>query len=151
MSLLVLASASPRRIEMLQRAAVPHAVHPVDVDETPEVGESPAALVLRLSQLKADAAAARLGTADAGRPILGADTIVVAAPDSQAALLGKPPHEGAARQMLLLLSGATHQVVTGYHLRYRDPSGELCRLSRHVVTEVDVRPIAPAELDGYLR
>src|ERR1700712_2870755 len=144
MSMLVLASSSPRRIEMLRAAAIPHAVWPVDVDETPLVGESAQALVARLRQKKADAAA---GRASAGSPILGADTMVVAG----GALLGKPPHEGAARQMLALLSGATHAVFTGYHLRYVDPqSGELRRLARTVRTDVEVRPIQPAEIDGYL-
>jgi septum formation protein len=149
MSLLVLASASPRRIEMLKRAAIAHAVHPVDVDETPLVGESAASLVGRVSQLKADAAARRAGE-DA--PILAADTIVVATPSAQPTLLGKPPHEGAARQMLQLLSGGTHHVLTGYYLRYRDPAdGTLRQLSRVVTTEVDVRALRPDELGGYLR
>ena len=130
---------------MLRAAAIPHAVWPVDVDETPLIGESAEAMVARLSQKKADTAAA---LAPAGSPVLGADTMVVAG----AALLGKPAHEGAARQMLALLSGATHAVLTGYHLRYVDPaSGELRRLSRTVRTEVAVRQLKPAELDGYLR
>src|SRR4051794_4119343 len=132
MSMLVLASASPRRIEMLAAAAIPHAVWPVDIDETPLVGESAEALVMRLSQQKADAAALR---APAGSPVLAADTMVVAG----GALLGKPPHEGAARQMLAMLSGGTHAVVTGYHLRHVDPvSGELRRLGRILHTEVEV-------------
>jgi septum formation protein len=130
---------------MLRAAAIPHAVWPVDIDETPLVGESAEALVARLSQRKADAAAAR---APAGSPVLGADTMVVAG----GALLGKPPHEGAARQMLALLAGASHAVVTGYHLRYPDPqSGELRRLFRTVRTEVQVRSILPQEIEGYLR
>jgi septum formation protein len=146
--LLVLASASPRRIDLLQRAAVPHAVYPVDIDETPQPGESGEALVSRLAAGKADSAALRAGP-DA--PILGADTIVVANPDSSPALLGKPAHAGAARQMLLLLSGSRHQVLTGYHLRYRDPTdGTLRRLSSVVSTTVAVRSLRPAELDGYL-
>lgn len=148
MSLLVLASASPRRIEMLRRAGVTHAVQPVDIDESPAAGESPMALVERLSQGKADAAASR-GSGDA--PILAADTIVVAAPTTEPAILGKPAHEGAARQMLVLLSGTTHQVLTGYHLRYRDPhDGTLRRLSRTVATEVDVRPLRSEEIAAYL-
>src|SRR5262245_15681151 len=109
-SLLVLASASPRRTDLLRRAGIPHAVQPVDIDETPATGESAESLVVRVSQAKADAAAAR-GSDEL--PILAADTIVVASPETQPALLGKPPHEGAARQMLMLLSGATHRVVTG--------------------------------------
>lgn len=130
---------------MLRAAAIPHAVWPVDIDETPLVGESAEALVARLAQAKADAAAER---APAGAPVLGADTMVTAG----GALLGKPPHEGAARQMLAMLSGATHAVVTGYHLRYVDPAGgALRRLARTVRTEVMVRPIRAAEVDGYLR
>lgn len=130
---------------MLRLAAIPHRVWPVDIDETPLVGESAATLCARLSQQKADAAAA---LAPPGSPVLGADTMVVAG----GALLGKPPHEGAARQMLALLSGATHEVVTGYHLRYVDAaSGELRRLARTERTEVTIRPIRPAEVEGYLR
>jgi septum formation protein len=154
-SLLVLASASPRRIAMLQKAGVPHAVYPVEIDETPHPGELAEALVLRLSQEKADAAALRVGR-DTGAvdstPILAADTVVVALSDGQPSLLGKPPHAGAARQMLGLLSGATHRVVTGYHLRLpRTNDGRVPRVQRAVSTEVDVRPLLPVEVEGYLR
>lgn len=143
--LLVLASASPRRIDMLRLAAVPHAVYPMDIDETPHVGESGPDLVARISQAKADAAAARH---DAAAPILGADTTVVAG----GALLGKPPHEGAARQMLMMLSGTTHHVLTGYHLRHVDEqTGELRRVTRVVRTDVEVRALTPEEIAGYLR
>lgn len=144
MSLLVLASASPRRIDFLKAAGVPHAVWPVDLDETPQIGEGAEALVLRLSRQKADAAAARAGE---DKPVLGADTMVVAG----GSLLGKPPHEGAARQMINLLAGRTHEVITGYHLRYRDASGALCRIERAVRTEVEVRPLSEREIDGYLQ
>lgn len=154
-SLLVLASASPRRIAMLQRAGVPHSVYPVEIDETPQPGESAEALVLRLSQEKADAAALRVaretGEADA-TPILAADTVVVAQAEGQPSLLGKPPHAGAARQMLGLLSGTTHRVVTGYHLRLpTDASGRVLRVQRWVSTEVDVKCLRPVEVEGYLR
>lgn len=134
---------------MLRAAAIPHAVWPVDVDETPLVGESAEAMVLRLSQSKADAAAGRAAAgATAGAAVLGADTIVVV----DGTLLGKPPHEGAARQMLALLSGRTHEVVTGYHLRYHGAEGgTLRRLGRAVRTQVRVRPLQPAETEGYLR
>jgi septum formation protein len=144
MSLLVLASASPRRIDMLAAAAVPHAVWPVDLDETPEVGEHPESLVARLAQQKADAAAKLCAP---GSPILAADTIVTV----EGALLGKPPHEGAARQMLTLLSGKQHAVLTGYHLRYLGPDGQLQRVGRVVTTRVNVRPLSDADIAGYLR
>lgn len=154
-SLLVLASASPRRIAMLQRASVPHAVYPVEIDETPLPGEAAEALVLRLSQGKADAAALRVARDTASplsAPILAADTVVVALSSGQPSLLGKPPHAGAARQMLSLLSGATHRVVTGYQLRYHDPvDGTLRRVQQAISTEVDVRSLRPVEIDGYLR
>lgn len=129
---------------MLAAAAIPHAVWPVDIDETPRVGERPEALVARLAQEKADAAAKLCAP---GSPILAADTIVTA----QGALLGKPPHEGAARQMLTLLSGSTHSVLTGYHLRYVSADGQICRQGRVVTTAVTVRPLTDGEIAGYLR
>ena len=144
MSLLVLASASPRRIDMLAAAAIPHAVWPVDIDETPRVGERPESLVARLSQEKADAAAKLCAP---GSPILAADTIVTVA----GAILGKPPHEGAARQMLTLLSGRTHAVLTGYHLRYVDAEGQISRQSRVVSTTVTIQPLTDGDIAGYLR
>lgn len=140
---------------MLQRAGVPHAVYPVEIDETPRPGESGEALVLRLAQEKAEAAAQRVaretGMAEVA-PILAADTVVVATADGAPSLLGKPPHAGAARQMLGLLSGATHHVVTGYHLRYtpRDSGSVVC-VKHAITTEVDVRPLLPVEVEGYLR
>lgn len=144
MSLLVLASASPRRMDMLAAAAVPHAVWPVDIDETPQPGETPAALVERLAEEKAVAASA---LCPSGSPILAADTIVTV----DGALLGKPPHEGAARQMLRLLSGKTHEVLTGYHLRYVNRQGELQTLRRVVTTQVTVRELTDGDIAGYLR
>ena len=144
MSLLVLASASPRRMDMLAAAAVPHAVWPVDIDETPRPGERPDVLVARLAKEKAAAAVA---LCPAGSPILAADTIVTV----DGALLGKPPHEGAARQMLRLLSGKTHEVMTGYHLRYFSPQGDLVEQGRVVTTQVSVRPLSDGDIAGYLR
>lgn len=136
--LLVLASASPRRVDMLRAAGVPHAIHPADVDETPRIGESPAALALRVSRAKAEAVAPQ----HPGLPVLAADTVVFAG----GATLGKAPHPGAARQMLLLLSGATHRVFTAYHLRL--PGGRA--VERVQETEVDVRPLREEDIEGYL-
>lgn len=138
---LVLASASPRRMDLLQAAGVPHRVHPADVDEERRIGEPPEDYVIRVSRDKAAALGDRYGAL----PVLGADTTVVAC----GSVLAKAPHEGAARQMLQLLSGATHRVYTGYHLRLpgRTPSF----IERAVVTEVDVRPLRDEEIDAYLR
>ena len=140
--LLVLASASPRRIDMLRGAGVPHRVHPGGIDEAPRLGEAPEDLALRVSRLKAEAVAPLYPEA----PILAADTVVFAA----GCTLGKPTHEGAARQMLLLLSGATHRVITGYHLRLPGSGGPARTVDRVVTTEVDVRPLREADLAGYL-
>jgi len=103
--MLVLASASPRRQEILRNAGIPFVVQPTDIPEIPQAGEKPQACAERLASEKAMAVFRH-------RPnevILGADTIVVV--DGQ--MLGKPrDHENAAR-MLRLLSGRSHQVTTG--------------------------------------
>lgn len=110
---LVLASASPRRRELLALIGVPFTVQPADIDETAEPGEAPEDLVVRLATGKARAVAARV--APAGRAVvIGADTVVVVdggagAPD----VFGKPVDDDDARRMLGVLSGRTHRVVTG--------------------------------------
>ena len=103
---LVLASASPRRLELLGRIGIVPEVVPADIDETPIAGESPADLVLRLALAKARAVSQRLP----GRVVLAADTIVSL--DGEA--LGKPDDRAEAISMLRQLSGSTHQVLTGH-------------------------------------
>jgi septum formation protein len=100
---LVLASASPRRQELLRTARVPFTVRPADVDERPVANESPEAHVQRLAEAKARA------SWQPGELTLGADTVVTV--DGQ--ILGKPVDIGDARRMLRLLSGRTHHVLTG--------------------------------------
>ncbi len=108
---LILASASPRRSEMLRNLGVAFDARPVDVDETPEDGEDPERYVLRLAAAKARAAARAepAGAARANEVVLAADTIVVA----DGRLLGKPRDERDARGMLELLSARQHEVLTG--------------------------------------
>ncbi len=103
---LILASASPRRAELLRTAGIDFEVAPAPIDETPLVGEAPPDYVLRLAREKARTAVA--GRQRNGIPVLGADTIVVAG----GRLLGKPTDEGDAREMLSLLSGRVHEVLT---------------------------------------
>lgn len=111
MPALVLASASPRRQELLRQVGFAFTVHVTDVDETPRPGEDAIALALRLAQTKARAAANRLqSSAGDERVFLGADTVVIS-PSGE--ILGKPLNAEDAARMLALLSGATHQVVTG--------------------------------------
>src|SRR5690242_13846775 len=136
---LVLASASPRRIDLLTRAGIPHAVHPTDVDEAKHLGEPPEAYAARLSHSKAAAAAPMYPDL----PVLAADTVVVTAE----ATLGKPAHAGAARQMLQMLSGANHRVLTAYHLHL---PGAPAR-GRVVETAVEVAPLTEEDIEGYLR
>ncbi len=102
---LVLASASPRRADLLRAAAIEFDVLPADVDESRRPDEWPDAYVARLAEAKAAAVLDRAG----GRPVLAADTIVVCGTD----ILGKPSDAADATRMLELLSGRTHLVVTG--------------------------------------
>jgi septum formation protein len=105
---LVLASQSPRRSELLRNAGISFRVHVAEVDETPFPGELPVDYVRRLARAKADAVAGDL--------VLGSDTAVVI--DGQ--ILGKPVDAEDAARMLRLLSGRSHEVVTGICLRGRE-------------------------------
>jgi septum formation protein len=102
--LLVLASASPRRAQILRGLGIPFRVRPADVDETLLGGEDPAAAAQRLAQAKARAVAP-----SEALPVLAADTLVV----RDGTVLGKPSSPEDAARMLRLLSGGTHDVVTG--------------------------------------
>ncbi len=103
---LILASASPRRLQLLGQIGVtPDAVDPADIDETPEPGETPRRTAERLATAKADAVAARRH----GAFVLAADTVVAVG----RRILGKPADEREARAMLDLLSGRNHRVYTG--------------------------------------
>src|SRR5258707_3715621 len=103
--MIVLASASPRRQELLRRAGIPFTVQPAEIDETPHGGESPRNCAQRLAREKA----LYVFKSRPGEWVLGADTIVVI----DEAILGKPRDENDAARMLRLLSGRTHRVITG--------------------------------------
>ena len=114
--MLVLASASPRRRDLLTQAGYTFQVIPAEVCEDVRPGEAPIPYVLRLAQEKAEAVAQSpellalaAGAADSA-VILGADTTVVA-PTGE--ILGKPENDAGAARMLRMLSGATHEVITG--------------------------------------
>jgi septum formation protein len=103
--MLVLASASPRRQELLRNAGISFAIEPANIDETTRVGESPREYAERLAREKALAVwATRLHDS-----VLGADTIVVV----DETILGKPIDADDAFRMLRLLSGRVHRVITG--------------------------------------
>ncbi|MBS1789769.1 MAG: septum formation inhibitor Maf [Acidobacteria bacterium] len=103
---LVLASGSPRRLELLRAAGIDFTVRVADVDEKVLPGELPRDYVVRLSREKARAVAAE------GELVLGADTTVVSLNE----ILAKPTDENDARRMLRLLSGKWHEVLTGVSL-----------------------------------
>jgi len=106
---LILASASPRRAQILRDAGISFSVLSSAVDETPYAGETPHQMVQRLANAKAELVSARaVGPAI----LLAADTVVVV--DGQ--VLGKPRSTDDARRMLQLFSGRTHSVVTGVSL-----------------------------------
>jgi septum formation protein len=122
MKRLILASASPRRRELLARLGLEFEVRPVAVDETPQRGEDAEALALRLARAKALAGVQERSA----ERILGADTVVA----REASILGKPVNAAEAREMLETLSGAEHQVVTGLALAEGDVIAEACAVSR---------------------
>ena len=138
---LVLASQSPRRIELMREAGFDVTVAPAAIDETPFVDESPFALVERLAAAKATAVANL--PEHAGQLVLAADTTV--ALDGVA--LGKPADEADARAMLRRLSGRTHQVATGVCLMR---GGELASDVFSVVTQVTFYDLTDDEIDAYV-
>jgi septum formation protein len=108
--MLILASSSPRRSELLRLAGLDFTVEPADIDERVQEGESPAKYVQRLAMEKAQAVWEHHATEDReDLRVLGADTTVVC----DGIILGKPVDQADARRMLEKLAGRTHQVLTG--------------------------------------
>ncbi len=143
--MLVLASASPRRRELLTQAGYTFTVAPAHIPEDPLPGESPIAYVVRLAREKAEAVyaqhAARENDADP-LLVLGADTTVVA-PNGE--ILGKPVDAADAARMLRLLAGATHQVITGVALV---SPGNLETAAE--VTHVTMLTLSESEIADYI-
>jgi septum formation protein len=138
---IVLASASPRRRELLAQVGLSAQVVPADVDETVLPGETPADHVVRLSEAKAAAVAGRPEVG--GRWFIGSDTVVV----RDGTILGKPADAEEAAAMLRSLSGRSHEVVSGYAVHDRS-SGR--SLNGAVVTRVWFKPLTEQEIAGYL-
>jgi len=136
---LVLASASPRRLQLLAQVGVsPDAVDPADLDESALKDETPRRLALRLAQEKARAVAVRHSNAF----VLGADTVVAVG----RRVLGKPADSGEAHRMLALLSGRAHRVLTG--VAVIAPDGRIA--SRLSEARVTFKRLTPAEADGFI-
>ncbi len=137
MSSIILASASPRRSELLRQIGVTFSVQPADVDETPLPNETAERYVERLARDKALAVAA----SSPGAMVLGSDTSVVL----DGVILGKPADQEEAVATLMRLSDANHQVMTAVALA----QGEQCEC-RVVVTEVQFRKLSQAEVVAYV-
>jgi len=141
---LVLASASPRRAEILRNAGIDFAVQATQIDESLRTGESPTDYVRRLALEKARAAARELGILPARNAlIVGADTVVVIGEE----ILGKPSSMDDAGRMLRLLSGRTHEVHTGLALLCPSDGNE--RVIEEV-TRVTFAPLTLQEIESYL-
>ena len=140
---LILASSSPRRAEILRNAGIAFEIRTTRIDETSLPGEPAQAMVARLAETKARAAAAQI---EAGLPeciIVGADTTV----EMDGEILGKPRDSAHAREMLAKLSGRTHQVLTGLFL-LRLPGGATQTAVEN--SAVTFAPLGEKEIDAYV-
>jgi septum formation protein len=136
---LVLASASPRRLDLLLQVSVaPDIVDPAHIDETPQKGELPDRLALRLAEAKARAVARR----HPGAWVLGADTVVACG----RRILPQPPDELTAAACLKRLSGRRHRVHGGVCLVEPNGRGH----TRRVTSNVKFKRLEQAEIDRYL-
>ena len=149
--MLILASASPRRRELLAQAGLEFVVEPADIDETPLPNEGAAAYVQRVATEKAQAVCAA-HRARGGEPVtvLAADTAVVL-PDAlgeSGTILGKPLNPEDAERMLGLLSGRTHAVMTGIAAVSSSRPGRV--VADVEITQVTFNVITPAEIESYV-
>lgn len=135
--MLILASLSPRRKELIGRLGIPFEVCPADIDESALAETDPERTVLALSRLKALAVAAE----HPKDVVLGADTVVAA----DGKILGKPASREEAAEMLRRLSGRSHRVFSGFTLISKDKA-----VSRAVVTTVHFAPLTDLEIERYL-
>ena len=135
---IVLASASPRRAELLRASGIAFDVRPADVDESPIASELPRDYVSRVAQAKAVAARKAAGV----RIVLAADTAVVIGTH----MLGKPASIDDARHMLSLLSGRTHEVLTGVTVLFPHRAPD----TRVESTIVEFAPLTKDEIDWYV-
>jgi septum formation protein len=137
---IVLASASPRRREILAGTGLPFRVDASDSDEEIDPALSPRALARRLSRQKAASVASRHENAI----IIAADTFIV----FRGRIFGKPHTAAEARRMLTALNGRGHSVISGFTIM---DTATKKRLTRSVETKVYFRQMAPGEIDAYIR
>jgi septum formation protein len=138
---LVLASASPRRKELLAKVGFSFEVRPSSIPEDPLPGEDPIAYVTRLAREKALAVFSAQQAGDPSLMVLGADTTVVA----EGEILGKPEDSADAARMLRLLAGRTHQVITGVCV-----VSSIATETAAEVTGVTFTTLSDAEIEEYI-
>jgi septum formation protein len=139
---LILASASPRRRELLTQAGYRFEVQPSSIPESRRPGEDAIRYATRLAREKAEEVFARNQTSAAPVMVLGADTVVVC--DGE--VMGKPADAADAERMLLLLSGRTHQVVTGVAIVWGPGLAEVAA----EMTQVTMRTLSSQEIADYV-
>jgi septum formation protein len=141
-STLILASASPRRRELLTQAGYRFEVQPSSIPEARRPGEDAIRFATRLAREKAEEVFARHTPSTTPAMVLGADTVVVC--DGE--IMGKPADAVDAQRMLLLLSGRTHQVVTGVAVVWGIGSAEVAA----ELTQVAMRTLSHQEVADYV-
>lgn len=142
----LLASASPRRADLLRQAGVGIEIFPADVDEGERAGESPRELAERLALTKAR----HVANGRSSGIVLGADTVVAIKEQSRAGsfmLLGKPGNAARTREMLMALSGREHVVITGFCLI---DAGMAREVFSSVQTIVTFRTLSDADIQRYV-
>jgi septum formation protein len=145
---MILASTSPRRIELLGVTGLRFEKQSPGCEERVIRGESPRAMVRRLALEKAAAVAGRLGPLTKSALIISADTTVVS-PDRRH-VLNKPRNERDAFRMLNQLCGSAHEVLTGYCLWEQGSRGAGRKIVRVVSSRVRLRKISPAQIRAYI-
>ena len=150
---IVLASSSPRRIDLLTQMGLKLETLSPEVDEAPLDGESPAELVERLACLKAEFAIVPASQQFGSCIVIAADTIVVAPNNKD--IFGKPATTAEAMRMLRILQGQTHTVLTGYCIfkltvDRKNGQGNIQELSRVVSSRVTFRTLSTIDIRNYV-
>ena len=140
---IILASSSPRRAEILRDAGIAFEICATQIDEVAFPGETAQAMVARLAGAKARAAAAQVDAGMRECIIVGADTTV----ELDGEILGKPRDAAHAREMLAMLSGRTHHVLTGIFLLRLPGNASRAAVEKSAVT---FAPLSEADIDAYV-
>src|SRR5580704_15478271 len=141
--MLILASSSPRRAEILRQAGIAFEICAAEIDETVLPGETALEMVARLAEAKARAITAQMDAAIRECIIVGADTTV----ELDGEILGKPRDTANAREMLARLSGRTHHVLTGIFLLRLPGNATRAAVEKTAVT---FAPLSETEIDAYV-